>query len=529
MKIAREPNKKVIARTIGLCLLCCLVGSGAWALDSFFVGARGQAMAGSNTASVDDGSAQYYNPAAYGFFSYKDDNGERFGCDNNDLARKDWGLRLSTGMGIRMLGRIPDYLETLSGVDMDAFSDGIDTTDPTGEAGKKDLQNLIRITSALGGIDDEGNVMMVDFNIAAALTVKHFGIGMRGYFESVAWVEELDSTNLGLDVTPAQVSNDIVSEAQTANYGPTAGAELNNYVIKNFNGAQVGKLSAAGLSADAIKYLDFAAGQLDLPPEDIDNAANLLEDVVNESGTGAGTSDIGQNKTRVSLRAFGLAEVPISYGVPLSKHWSIGGNLKIMQGTVYANEVEVFDEDAEDAMAEAKDYSEDTINFGVDLGLMGRFKCFNFGVVGRNLNSPSFDGPENAPSGGSGPGTNNSDVTLDPQVQAGVAFIPFKTLVLEANVDLVTNKTIYDGYETKYLRAGAEWDILRFLALRGGAYTNLEDDETGPVITAGLGVNFWLVRLDAGLAVSTDTITLEETGDEVPKEIRGTVAASMDF
>ncbi|HKJ72196.1 MAG TPA: hypothetical protein VKA55_10625 [Gammaproteobacteria bacterium] len=65
------------------------VATPAQALDTQLVGARGQAMAGANTASTDDTNAQYDNPAAFGFCGKRDAAGEQLAADNNHLAEDD--------------------------------------------------------------------------------------------------------------------------------------------------------------------------------------------------------------------------------------------------------------------------------------------------------------------------------------------------------------------------------------------------------------------------------------------------------
>ena len=119
------------------------------------------------------------------------------------------------------------------------------------------------------------------------------------------------------------------------------------------------------------------------------------------------------------------------------------------------------------------------------------------------------------------------DVKLDPQVAAGVAFIPFETLTLEVDLDLTENETTLTGYKTQNISAGLEWDAFRVLALRAGVYKNLAESDIGVVYTAGLGLNLWAARLDIAGAFAGDSEEFD--GEDVPKETRVAAQLSIDF
>jgi hypothetical protein len=153
----------------------------------------------------------------------------------------------------------------------------------------------------------------------------------------------------------------------------------------------------------------------------------------------------------------------------------------------------------------------------------------NLGLVARNINAPSFDGPTVVTllPDGTIKTTRFDDVTLDPQVAAGVAFIPLKTLTLEVDLDLTQNETTLQGYKTQNLSLGVEWDAFRFLALRGGIYRNLIESDIDWVYTAGLGLNLWAARLDVAGAFSNQKEEFD--GEEIPKEVRVAAQLSVDF
>ncbi len=497
-------RKSRIPISFAIFALLLLAASPAAAFDSFLVGPRAMGMGGANIASVNNTTAQYYNPAAFGFFGRRGQDENRLSSDNNDLGRKSWGVEVNAAGGYRLHNEFGTYLDDLADFERADLTDGIDS--------QSDLENLIKLVGNLSGLDDPGNAITADANAGVGIRFRHFGIGARAYFQASGRVLDVDTQNLGLTdgLGTRDLNVEINNTTITGNDGQT--------LLLNSNQQQL--LINAGLDSNAIQKIDFLARQEGLKQENLSETVDLLAQLTEQTIQGTGGS-LEENTTTVLLRGFALAEVPLSYGYAINDHWSVGGNVKLMRGRVYGNQIIVFEEDSGDILAETDEMYKETNTFGVDAGIMGRYRYVNFGLVGRNLNSPEFDGfTMNG-------GADVEDVKLEPQFAGGIAFIPTTTLTLEADLDLTENETTLKGYDTRNLSFGLEWDAFRFLALRAGAYKNLAEDDIGWVYTAGLGLNLWAVRLDVAGAFSSENEEFD--GDEIPAETRLAAQLSVDF
>lgn len=198
--------------------------------------------------------------------------------------------------------------------------------------------------------------------------------------------------------------------------------------------------------------------------------------------TGAQVNLAGQ----MALRGLEARQAAFSYAYAFAdKTFSVGITGKIIQGAAYNNTTSLQggqDPDLLDNFGKANI----STSYGIDVGAMYRPSSWlRFGVVGKDINQPSFDAP-----GG-------LQYKLTPQVRGGVALNPWSTMTITADMDITSNQTLVPGLKSQVLSLGLEQTILsEFLSFRVGTYKNVQDAGSIFTPTAGIGMRIYSFRLD---------------------------------
>ncbi|MCG8588291.1 MAG: conjugal transfer protein TraF [Proteobacteria bacterium] len=461
-----------------------------------FVGARYQAMGGAGVAVVDDDLASYWNPAALGF--------------HDDLQ---------VGVPFGFQAAVEEDILT----DVDRIADLIDNADPDqilsdlqgGSLINPDtLRDALEVTARrFPALDNPGAGVIGNVNVGLAGRYRGFGISALGLGHYAADPVS-DLNNLAFAPAAAQSGAVIAFLAgaidRTGQFNNGASQGLADSIATIWTG------QGTPLAQDRAEEFVFQAERAGVDTGD-SRAQTILTRIASQTSGATAGGDLSQNESGSFVRGGVTAEVAFSYGhtLPLpidllKDKISLGGNLKYMHGVTYFEFIQYTDidkvSDVLDELGESNNVREDD-NVGIDLGLLVKPVDFvRVGIVGRNLNGPSFSRK--------GPGA----YKLDPQVRLGAAVNVLPNWVIAADVDLTENETDnLDGFESRLISAGTEFKLPMgpvSLALRAGLYSNIADSADGAVaLTGGLGLRVWDIEFDLAGGASPDTTDIDDSDD----------------
>jgi len=226
--------------------------------------------------------------------------------------------------------------------------------------------------------------------------------------------------------------------------------------------------------------------------------------------------------TYVDAKGLVLLEVPISYAKTFDieqGELSVGGSLKLMQGTTYVKKLTI-DTDSEESTDddEWEDNKKDSSNIGIDLGVLfkpNEVENLTVGLVAKNINSPKFDVVEGA------------DLKADIQIRTGLLYTILDDVDFALDLDLTNNNTLINGYKSQVLGGGIDYRPFLGFSIRTGLAQNLANSNEGMIYSAGFGIGMKQFQLDIAGQMSSNSGTYD--GEEIPKYSRVYVALSSKW
>jgi hypothetical protein len=471
-------------------------------MDEFVAGPRALALGGHDLAARVDDAAPQANPALLAMPSL-------YGRDkvHGDGAPEGWGAGLMIDGGAHQRNDLGGLSEALqSGEVQHIRNDGV--------TGSGDVRTLVDVADKLSGTRISDTAMWAFGDVGASARIGSFAIGAFSHYEAAGYVANIDLQNLGTGVAGSAMANQINSSGapQDGTIGALSTTQRDN-LYTSLGGT--GAFDPASPAGQAVLRLDYAMRQRGLSGQRLSAVVSGLQQAFANTGF-----TLDRNTSSAIIGGFGVVGLPMSFGFRVMPQLSLGATVTAMVGRVYQTRVRLFD-DPEKALESIPNNYEQSFNFGIGVGGVLRFDRFSLGVVGRNLNEPTFKGPT------SSTGEKAADVRLDSQVTSTVAWAPWDSLLLLTSIDLLQITTVMPGYDQQDVSGGIEWEPFRALALRLGVLKNIAEDDVPYILTGGFGLRVGPVRLDLGAAATLVTDTLLH--NKVPREIGAGLALSTTF
>jgi hypothetical protein len=278
---------------------------------------------------------------------------------------------------------------------------------------------------------------------------------------------------------------DTIKDINQFNFSDTSAANQARlqYLVDKINKPTT-NLSSAGSGGFYLKA-NFGEHAIGFNVSDVATGGAFTRTPAAITGTPGNQTVNGQ----FGLNGLEARQAAISYAYAFAdRMFSIGITGKYIQGAAYSSTTNIRGADDNIRIFQDLGQARITSALAVDIGAMYRPSSWlRFGIVAKDINAPTFDAP------------NGEQFKLDPQVRTGVAFNPYSSLTLSADVDITSNKTLTPGVKSQYLSLGAEQTILsELLSFRVGAFKNMQDAQTPFIPTAGFGLRLLALRIDIG-------------------------------
>lgn len=507
-------------------LLAVLFSASAFTLNAQpwqMVGPRAMGMGGAGVATAYGADAQYWNPAAL-----------------KDTDQEMQNVLLNVGLQMETTKDVMNALDNLNDLS-DRYKNLSDKISYGGAPNAQDISTLFEGLSDISDLTKNNLGAVVGADAGLGIKIKNFAVSVRS-LGTMGVTPVIDTVNVGLgnqggtaglnisDNTALPAETDSLRAAQilaqTITDTNTLDA-INTLLQTNYASAAdmanafINTALGAGSSAQEV----LSAAQT--AASNLPNAADIIQTAAQHNG-GNGYE---QNESRAMADLGLFSEIALGYAQEVIPGLQVGGNLKLIEGTIAQTGILVLQDDKSlsDVASDAWDNKKTSAQLGVDLGakvnlsrLTDREILFNpvIGLTARNINSPKFDRP-GLPQGipdAIAQSWQTGDYKLKPQIRAGIAIEPLRTLVLAADLDLTENETAIANFKSRQLAIGAEWDFAKgktfSLPLRAGINKNLAESDSSMYYTLGLGFKIARFQMELAGAISSETAEVE--GADVP-------------
>jgi hypothetical protein len=460
------------------------------------LGARARAMGGAGVAT---GRHPYWNPTFLG---------------KDLLSFEKIAVRLPFTVEVSAQGGIIAELDDVWDLMNEKGFDSIQADLDLGNGDLTQIATALTLVKEIQDLNAPGEGLFASAGWGAAVRVgETFGL----YWNTLTYAGLDPHFDLGpLTALAAGGFGDLFSTTGTTDPPTTPeGIALSAELVSRFPGIT---------PAQADQYA-YTAEQTVLELDDPETLAALISAAeATLNATGDPLETLYNNESGMHFKSLIVNEVGINVsGTFLDGMLSVGIAFKIMKGVVFEqnfyirdaleqDDIENFINIPDDVSAFAKTYltpngmltsvtSESTHTFGLDFGVLVKPLPFlTVGLTLKNINGPSF----RVESGGR--------LRLDAQVRFGILFEPISMIKVALDWDVIkTESTVLDGFYSQMACLGVEFSpldsTLLGLHVRAGAYKNLAEEDEGLVATFGFGLRIFVIELDVGASVSTDSAT----------------------
>jgi|YNPMSStandDraft_1061717.scaffolds.fasta_scaffold00807_14 hypothetical protein len=496
------------------------------------LGTRSMGMGGAYVAMAIGPIAQYWNPAGLAQISTQTFN----------------GFEVSAGVGIETTGGLLSNISEIT--DVSKQIDAIKNTQDSQSNDKLDANQISAFVKTLGILgkmnEKEDSGALVE--VAGGLNIKISKIALSvNNFTSVGLNPFIDTKNINIVKTGNAGGN--IPTANTTDPGSQYDAAKQNLIqaIDIIGLSNIKSLLCGGdplcettfnnsfQNSQALAYtLINEAINNNLNPEDInkysqealkyaDEAKKVVDNLV--SG-----GSLDNNTSNLNVKAASFTEFSLGYAREANKLLTgllIGGNLKVIRGDVGEKTFKFLEEDKTgDAFKNLNDYEKISVKPSLDMGFLWnvnyKYPKIPFrprvGLTIRNINSPSFDGP-------------NGKYKLDRQARFGVALSPFNWWHWALDIDLTKNSTPVDGFYSRQLSFGTEINIINRksfnLPLRLGMMKNIAESDSKTIYTAGIGITFAYIHFETAVGISSGKQYID--GDKYPEKAQAVASLGILF